>query len=199
MNLKRIPLIPTLLVLAAAGAMVGLGFWQLDRLHQKEALLAQYAAAQTNPAVSDWPEAGAGTAASRLAMNYRRVRATCTKVLGTSATAGYNARGESGWRYLASCSLAGGDGRAEVVLGWSRETQSPAWPGGHVEGTLVLTGPDGARIFADPPLAGLEPNARPDPKDIPNNHLSYAIQWFLFAATALVIYALALRKRMVAA
>jgi len=29
----------------------------------------------------------------------------------------------------------------------------------------------------------------------PNNHLSYAIQWFFFAATALVIYVLALRKR----
>ncbi|HNJ47416.1 MAG TPA: SURF1 family protein, partial [Novosphingobium sp.] len=34
--------------------------------------------------------------------------------------------------------------------------------------------------------------------DIPNNHLSYAVQWFLFAATALVIYGLALRKRLAA-
>jgi surfeit locus 1 family protein len=49
---------------------------------------------------------------------------------------------------------------------------------------------------ADPPLAGLAANARPDPADIPNNHWSYAVQWFLFAGTALVIYALALRKRL---
>ena len=30
---------------------------------------------------------------------------------------------------------------------------------------------------------------------IPNNHLSYAVQWFLFALTALVIYVLAVRKK----
>ena len=56
----------------------------------------------------------------------------------------------------------------------------------------------GPRLVADPPLAGLQANARPDPSDIPNNHLSYAVQWFLFAATALVIYAIALRKRLAA-
>ena len=37
--------------------------------------------------------------------------------------------------------------------------------------------------------------AAPDPRDVPNNHLSYAVQWFLFALTAVVIYILALRKR----
>jgi surfeit locus 1 family protein len=56
-----------------------------------------------------------------------------------------------------------------------------------------------ARLFSDQPLARLELSARPDPKDIPNNHLSYAVQWFLFAATALVIYAIALRKRLAGA
>jgi surfeit locus 1 family protein len=38
--------------------------------------------------------------------------------------------------------------------------------------------------------------ARPDPRDIPNNHLAYAVQWFLFATVAAVIYALALAKRL---
>jgi surfeit locus 1 family protein len=37
------------------------------------------------------------------------------------------------------------------------------------------------RLVADPPLAGLAANAAPDPSDIPNNHLAYAVQWFLFA------------------
>ena len=46
-----------------------------------------------------------------------------------------------------------------------------------------------------PPQAGLTQLAAPDPRDVPNNHLSYAVQWFLFAVTALVIYGLALRKR----
>ena len=43
--MKRIPILPTLLVLIAAGVMVRLGFWQLDRLAQKEAMLARYEAA----------------------------------------------------------------------------------------------------------------------------------------------------------
>jgi surfeit locus 1 family protein len=30
---------------------------------------------------------------------------------------------------------------------------------------------------------------------VPNNHLAYAVQWFLFAAVASVIYVLALRWR----
>jgi surfeit locus 1 family protein len=37
--------------------------------------------------------------------------------------------------------------------------------------------------------------ARPNPDDVPNNHMAYAVQWFLFAAAAAVIYLLALRKR----
>ena len=37
--------------------------------------------------------------------------------------------------------------------------------------------------------------ARPDPSDLPNNHLAYAGQWFFFAITAFIIYVLALRRR----
>jgi cytochrome oxidase assembly protein ShyY1 len=61
---------------------------------------------------------------------------------------------------------------------------------------VVGTIAPGPRLVADPPLAGLEANERPDPSEIPNNHLSYAVQWFLFALTALVIYAVALRRRL---
>ena len=53
----------------------------------------------------------------------------------------------------------------------------------------------GGKIVADPPLAELGPLAKPDPADLPNNHLAYAGQWFFFALTALVIYILALRRR----
>jgi surfeit locus 1 family protein len=67
-----------------------------------------------------------------------------------------------------------------------------------VTGVISPGGPAGARLVADPPLAGLEANAKPDPSNIPNNHLAYAVQWFFFALTALVIYALALRKRLAA-
>ena len=84
---------------------------------------------------------------------------------------------------------------ADVVLGWSQSPDPVVWSGGFVAGTVVPTGEHGFKIVADPPLAELEPNAKPDPGDLPNNHLAYAVQWFFFAATALVIYVLALRRR----
>ena len=39
----------------------------------------------------------------------------------------------------------------------------------------------------------LEPTARPELSSVPNNHLAYAVQWFLFATVAAIIYVLALR------
>ena len=41
-----------------------------------------------------------------------------------------------------------------------------------------------------------EPSAPPSLSSIPNNHRSYALQWFAFALIALVIYGLAVRKRL---
>jgi surfeit locus 1 family protein len=73
------------------------------------------------------------------------------------------------------------------------------WQGGPVSGIVApesMTERLKWHIIAEPPLAGLQANARPNPADIPNNHWSYAIQWFLFAAVALGIYGLALRKRL---
>jgi len=184
---SRVPLLPTLLVLAAVAVMVALGFWQLDRLHGKEALLARYAAARTMSADVPFPR----NAAEAQPLLYRHARVDCREVTGVTTKAGSNARGESGLAHYATCTLA--DGRtADVVLGWSHQPVTPDWRGGEVGGVIA----PGPRLVADPPLAGLDANARPDPSEIPNNHLAYAVQWFLFAATALVIYALALWKRM---
>jgi cytochrome oxidase assembly protein ShyY1 len=184
---RRLPLIPTLLVVVAVATMIRLGFWQIDRLHQKEALLAHYAAAQATSAEVAFPQ-DAGAAEPLL---YRRSRVDCLTVAGVTARAGHNAQGESGLAQTADCRLMGG-GKAAVVLGWSHDPAARDWRGGLVTGVIA----PGPRLVADPPLAGLAANEKPDPKDIPNNHLSYAVQWFLFAATALVIYALALRKRL---
>ena len=51
------------------------------------------------------------------------------------------------------------------------------------------------RLIAAEGLSGLEPSAPPNVADIPNNHRSYAFQWFAFAVSALIIYGLALRGR----
>jgi surfeit locus 1 family protein len=185
--IRRLPVLPTLLVLAAAGIMIRLGFWQIDRLHQKEALLARYAAAQAMSADVPFPQS---TAAAE-AVLYRHARVDCREVTEATAKAGSNAKGKVGLAHYARCNLTGG-GKADVVLGWSQDPAERDWRGGEVMGVIA----PGPRLVADPPLAGLEANARPDPADIPNNHFSYAVQWFLFAATALVIYALAVRKRL---
>ena len=51
------------------------------------------------------------------------------------------------------------------------------------------------RLVAATPGPGLMASAPPSPDTIPNNHFSYAIQWFLFAGIASLIYGLALRQR----
>ena len=178
----------TLIVALAVAAMVSLGFWQLRRLREKEDLLARYAAAGHDLREVAWPAKDA--AAARLL--YRRARLVCAGVTGHSSMAGRNAQGEAGAAQTARCRTPDG-ADVLVVLGWSRRPDAAAgWRGGVVHGTIA----PGPRLVADPPVAGLAPNARPDPADIPNNHLSYAIQWFLFAGVAVVIYGLALRRRL---
>jgi surfeit locus 1 family protein len=55
--------------------------------------------------------------------------------------------------------------------------------------------PRNLMLVADAPAPGLSASAPPDPSSVPNNHLAYAVQWFLFAGIAVVIYLLALRRR----
>ena len=184
-------MLPTLLVLIAVGIMIRLGVWQLGRLHEKEALLARYSAAQASNSGAAWPT---NPAAIPLAL-YRHARIECRTTGTDIPIAGHSASGQSGLIHELPCTMAGG-GQAWVVLGWSADSGPRQWSGGLVSGTLAPRGKTEARLIADPPLAGLAAAARPDPRDIPNNHFSYAVQWFLFAVTALVIYALALRARL---
>jgi cytochrome oxidase assembly protein ShyY1 len=176
-----------LVVLVAVAVMIRLGFWQIDRMHEKEALLARYGAAEAMSADVPFPQ----SAAAAEAMLYRHATVDCATVTSATTIAGQNARGEAGLAHIVTCDLAEG-GTARVALGWSRSPAEAKWAGGRVQGTVA----PGPRLVADPPLAGLEANARPDPSTIPNNHWSYAVQWFLFALVALVIYGLAVRKRL---
>ena len=168
--------------------MVGLGIWQLRRAEWKGAMIARYSAAQTLSPVA-WPR----NAAEREDALYRPSSVNCAAVLALRETAGRSAAGQSGWSHVARCRLADG-GEAEVALGWSAAPSPPTWPGGTVTGVVAPAG-ESVRLVAAPAQAGLQPLARPDPRDLPNNHLAYAGQWFFFAVTALIIYGLALRSR----
>lgn len=234
MTARRVPIFSTIVVIAAALTMVGLGVWQLGRKTEKEALIARYEAAQAQ-------EGFQFIAPSSPEAAFTKTIQYCADPTAQTTVSGRNAKGQSGWVHVARCTIGGkwpttedaarefdevfakhsGSARmtdaeiakfvevaktapdlpdyvltpADVVLGWSRSPNAVEWRGGFVAGTVVPTGELGFKIVADPPLAGLEANAAPDPGDLPNNHLAYAVQWFFFAATALVIYVLALRRR----
>ena len=174
------------MVVLAVAVMVALGFWQLGRAKEKTALVARYQATAGNAATVPFP--ASDPLATRVL--YRRSAVECENVLAISAVNGMRADGAKGWAHKALCRISSGQ-EVNVALGFSTASQTPDWQGGTVSG-IIAPGP---RLVADPPQAGLEPLAKPDPGDLPNNHLAYAVQWFLFAATALVIYALAVRRR----
>ena len=51
-------------------------------------------------------------------------------------------------------------------------------------------------LIPDTAVAPLERSRLPTPGDLPDNHLSYAGQWFGLAGVLVVIYGLWLRKRL---
>jgi cytochrome oxidase assembly protein ShyY1 len=185
-----VPVVPTIIVALAAAAMIALGIWQLDRARQKEALLRTYAAAPKLP-----PIAFPGTLMKELPL-FRRASGFCLQPVGRSAVAGENRSGEPGYVHIVSCRTgAEGPGMA-VELGWSKNPNAAfAWRGGPVSGIIVPDRKHRIRLHSAAPAKGLQPSEPPSLDSIPNNHRFYAVQWFLFAAMAVLIYILALRKR----
>jgi cytochrome oxidase assembly protein ShyY1 len=201
----RFPLIPTVIVALACAAMVGLGLWQLDRRHEKEAQLALYRANLGRPAVTYVP-----TAPVADALLFRTSSAMCVEVTHWRTEGGRGAKGGSGYRWIAEC-RTGAEGPGLLAdMGITRDPKlRPDWKGGLVSG-IVTTEPSHQSLFARiggpaevlrPMLIsataapGLEASAAPSPDEVPNNHLAYAVQWFLFAGVAAIIYVLALRRR----
>jgi surfeit locus 1 family protein len=202
--MKRLPVIPTILVGLAVAAMIALGVWQLDRKAWKEGLLAEYARNQTLPPIA-FPRTPVGDQ-----YLFRRASAFCLKPVSWQREAGRAADGGMGWRQIARCATGAEGPGFSVQMGVSKDpTTSLVWGGGKVSG-FISHAPDHSPIIAslfgggapkelmlvaDTPLGDLAPNQGPDLSSVPNNHLAYAVQWFIFAALAVVIYLLALRGR----
>lgn len=200
--MRRVPILPTLLVALAVAAMIGLGLWQLDRRQEKVTLIARYAANQHLPpiALPQFPDES---------ILFRRASAMCVQPVAWHSEAGRAADGTSGWRQIADCRTgAEGPGFAVQVGIAATLGATPKWRGGPVRGYIthapqhraLIQGlwshaPQPLMLVADPPLPGLKPNAAANLGDIPNNHLAYAVQWFIFAALAAIIYAIALHRR----
>jgi surfeit locus 1 family protein len=203
---RRWPVIPTILVLAAVAVMIALGVWQLQRKSEKEALIALY---QRNTAMSSmvaYPELPPVPDE----LLYRKSSVVCLEPVRWDPRSGTDRKGQSGIRMIADC-RTGAEGPGVLVdVGIGDDFAPPKWTGGTVQGTIVpgpeqptvmeramgKATPARAMLIADAPVAGLRASAVPSADDTPNNHLAYAGQWFLFAAAALIIYILAVRRRL---
>ena len=189
--MRRVPILPTIFVMAAVLVMIGLGTWQIQRAQWKEALLARYEGAAALPPIA-WP----ASAARGEEYYFRKATGFCLKPVAWRPTAGRSLGGEPGWSFIASCRTGGAEGPGmEVDMGWSKESKPPQWRGGGVSGIIAPDDKHMIRLVSATPAPGLQPSAPPSPNTIPNNHLFYAIQWFFFAAAAALIYLLALRRR----
>ena len=161
-----LPIVPTLTVAVAVPAMIGLGFWQLDRREEKRTELIAFA--HPAPMTLDC-RAPTGPVEQR---------------------GGLGPGGAMGFAHRFVC--AG----VTVDLGWSERPRTVALPPpGPVAGTQYQIPERGTLLLVTNPAPPLRPSTPPAIEDIPNNHLSYAVQWFAFAATLAIIYAVYVRGR----
>lgn len=191
--IRRVPIIATIVVAAAVALMIGLGLWQLQRAKWKEGLLAQYSAAQRLPPIA-YPTIPLKS--DRLPL-FRHATGVCLRIIGHRAQAGENRAGEPGYVQIVDC-VTGAEGPGmSVELGWSKDPNAKvSWTGGPVSGVIAPDRLMRMRLVAASAPPGLQPSAPPSLASIPNNHRNYALQWFAFALIALVIYGLAVRKRL---
>lgn len=201
--MKRYPVIPTVLVAAAVAVMIGLGIWQLHRAQWKDRMIAELVAASTMPALDLDPlldgEAG-GEPMPPIA--FRKAIATChVRNVLPDLRGGRSIAGEGGYAHFVRCRPDAEEGLASRLIvnaGWAPlpERDRRVTLRGVVAGQLGSLADDQPIILTSATAArGLVPSAPPSVEDIPNNHLAYAIQWFLFAGVATIIYLLALRHR----
>lgn len=202
--MRRVPLLPTLVVALALAMMVALGLWQIRRAHWKDALLASYQASRNAPDLYGIPP---GLQPDGVA--FRHAHVLCRVTTTATVIGGTDASGRTGFRNIVGCALI--DGRTIMAdLGLSAIDAKPVLPaiGQPIQGRGLLVPDDvlAKRMFGETPVVplllvldggmpGLSASKPPSIETIPNNHISYAVQWFLFAAVALIIYGIALWKR----
>jgi surfeit locus 1 family protein len=220
----------TAFMLAALAALLGLGFWQLSRLHWKQAVIAQIET-RTEGAPITLEEAEALAREGR-DPSYFRVSAEGRFHHAKEHYLYVISDASVGWHVITPLETADG----EMVLvdrGFvPDELRDPASrPDGQIESVTTVTGlvraPDRQALFTpdnepaanrwfwrdlhamsrsmfqqriidvapffleadNTPVPGGWPEGGQTRLAIPNNHLQYAITWFLLAAALLVVYA----------
>ena len=211
--------------------MVGLGFWQLDRLDQRKAHNQRVLARADAPPLPARQLAGADAED----VEYRRVTARGRYLIDEEVLLRFRSRnGLPGYHVLTPFALDGGDGVVLVNRGWVPRQLGESWPvrsaapptgevsitgrartpeGGELnpsthDGVIRVSRADpealGRRLDLDLPPAYVEllgsqdtdrfPIPVPAPTLSEGPHLSYALQWFAFAAIGVVGWTLRVRR-----
>lgn len=200
----RFPLLPTLLTLVMLVVLVSLGVWQLERRTWKHALIVRLRAAQTQPLLE--PVDFMRAMRNEASIQYRRAELPCSpgNVLPYDLKGGSSAGGVSGYLVLVSCRPNRKPPDIVVVAGWTQRPDAAAIP---VQVDTVFKGviierPYGRvktrpqfMLIPDSAVPPLQVSRMPTPDELPDNHLSYAGQWFGLAAVLATIYGLWLRRR----
>ena len=199
-----------IIVAAAVATMIALGLWQLQRSSENSARMEYY---ETNQLLA--PVALASVRSDDPRNLFRTVTAPCFQPSGWQVDSGRSvadaATDNAGWRHIVTCAAQSDQPIFLVVIGVSDDPLArPSWTGGVVTGTLI-TEPQRSgllgRLFRSAPslrpmvvardaAPGLLPSLQPDPSSLPDNHIAYAVQWFIFAFAAALIFLLALRGRL---
>lgn len=203
--MNRRLILPTLIVAAMLVTLVKLGLWQLDRRAWKQDLIAQLQAAPRQPLLgpNDFYLAMIG----KKSVQYRRAELPCTpgEVLPYDLRGGSSIKGESGYLVLVSCRPNRKLPDIVAVAGWTQRPDAAAVKV-HVDTEfrgLVIENPYGTAVgrpkfmlIPDTAVPPLQVSQMPSPDELPDNHLSYAGQWFGLAAALVAIYAIWLRRRL---
>lgn len=192
---RRLPIIPTILVAAAVALMVWLGVWQLQRAKLHAAQLASYQKAARLPPIT-FPTVPVANADLPY---YRYATGNCLRVVGRRTAPGENRSEEPGFLMIVDCATGAEGPGMSVEVGWSKNPNAAlSWAGGLVSGVIVPDSKARIRLVAASATPGLEPSAIPRPSVhiTPARNKGYAATWFALAAAALVVYGLALAKRM---
>lgn len=197
----RLPIGATLLTLAMVPVLILLGLWQLERREWKHAMIAELQRAPSLPPVA--PREFFASMVSEKSLQFRRAEVDCRpgRVTPYDLKGGTSATGEGGYLVLVAC-RAGARPDLVVVAGWTARPDA-------IKSLVVDTSFSGTVIerpygkalgrprfmlipaTAVPPLL---PSRLPTVDDLPDSHLSYAMQWFAFAATLSVIYVVYVRR-----
>jgi hypothetical protein len=194
---KRLPIVATIIVLGAVAVLVWLGAWQLQRATWKERLLVRYAQAEKLPPIA-FPTVPLHDEQLPL---FRHATGVCLRIVGARAIGGENQGGEPGYVHILDCATGAEGPGLSVEVGWSKDPNAKVnWAGGPVSGIIVPDRRSRMRLVAAGAPPGLQPSKTPDVSTAspvtPSGHRGYAATWFALAAIALVIYGLAVRKRL---